>query len=221
MQQRTCEVRWIRQGSVEPSVARWFGRFSPVVENRDDDYLVNPRLTGLSVKIRGQASFEVKLFRGVAGPLEIGGRAAGVIGSWLKLSLPLDGAAEWLPGVEAGDWQRVHKQRRISYLPAGEPPQSSGETCSVELTDVETLGDAWWTLALEAGGRDPLTAIRRTAATVFAQPLPIEPPARRRRGHVVRRVDPVHRPETSRLRRCERSGQKRVGTCFSGSCGSW
>jgi hypothetical protein len=172
VQQRTCEVRWIRRGSVESGVAGWFGRFSPVVEMRDDDYLVNPLLTGLSVKIRGQASFEVKLHRGVVGPLEIDGRVAGVITSWLKLSYPLDGAAHWLPGVEAGDWRRVHKHRRISYLAAAEPPQSSGETCSVELTEVETFGDVWWTIALEAGGRDPLAAIRRTAATVFAEPLP-------------------------------------------------
>ena len=176
VQQRTCEVRWIRRGSVEPSLAEWFGQFAPVAETRDDDYLVNPLLAGLSVKIRGQASFEVKLYRGVAGTLEIGGRAAGVIGSWLKLSFPLAGAAAWLPGVDAVDWRRIHKRRRISYLPAGAPPQSSAETCSVELTEVETLGDVWWTLALEAGGRDPLAATRRTAATVFAEPLPITRP---------------------------------------------
>jgi hypothetical protein len=176
VQQRTCEVRWIRRGTVEASVAEWFGQFAPVVETRDDDYLMNPLLAGLSVKIRGQASFEVKLHRGAAGTLEIGGRAAVAIGSWLKLSFPLTGAAAWLPGVDAGDWRRIHKRRRISYLAAGQPPQSSGETCSVELTEVETLGHAWWTLALEAGGRDPLTAIRRTAATVFAEPLPITRP---------------------------------------------
>jgi hypothetical protein len=176
VQQRTCEVRWIRRGNVEPSVAGWFERFSPVVETRTDDYLVNPLLAGLSVKVRGQASFEVKLHRGVAGTLEIGGRAAAVIAAWLKLSFPLDSPAAWLPGVDAGDWRRIHKHRRISYLAAGRPPQSSGETCSVELTEVETLGDAWWTLALEAGGRDPLTAIQRTAATVFAEPLPISRP---------------------------------------------
>ncbi len=176
VQQRTCEVRWIRRGGVDPSVARWFGRFAPVLEIRDDDYLVNPRLAGLSVKIRGQASFEVKVLRGAAGPLEIGGRVAGVIAAWLKLSFPLDGAAAWLPGVDNADWRRIHKHRLISYLAAGEPPQSSGETCSVELTEVEALGDAWWTLAFEAGGRDPLTAIRHTAATVFAEPLPVTTP---------------------------------------------
>ena len=44
--------------------------------------------------------------------------------------------------------------------------------CSVELTEVEVLGQTWWTLGFEAGGRGALGGIKRTAAVVFAEPLP-------------------------------------------------
>jgi hypothetical protein len=42
----------------------------------------------------------------------------------------------------------------------------------VELTEVDVLGQAWWTLGFEAGGRGALGGIKRTAAVVFAEPLP-------------------------------------------------
>jgi len=62
-QERTCEVRWIRPGRYGSEIDRWFSRFSQVPETRDDDYLISPRMPGLSIKIRGGASFEVKQYR--------------------------------------------------------------------------------------------------------------------------------------------------------------
>jgi hypothetical protein len=78
-QQRTCEVRWIRPGRHGSEVARWFSRFSQVPETRDDDYLISPRMPGLSIKIRGGASFEVKEHRGTVGALDVAAAAAGSI----------------------------------------------------------------------------------------------------------------------------------------------
>jgi hypothetical protein len=50
---RSLEVRWIFPGPLEAAVARWFARFPATAESREDAYLLDPRLHGLSVKVRG------------------------------------------------------------------------------------------------------------------------------------------------------------------------
>ena len=169
-QERTCEVRWIRHGRPGSEIARWFSRFSQVPETRDDDYLIFPRMPGLSIKIRGGASFEVKQHRGVVGALDIAGAAAGGIDSWIKRSIPLPGGVDLSRPVEGAAWRRVSKRRQIARFPIDIPP--GAPYCSVELTEVEVMGQSWWTLGFEAGGRGALGRIKRTAAVVFAEPLP-------------------------------------------------
>ena len=170
-QERTCEVRWIRPGYHGSEIARWFSRFSQVPEVRDDDYLISPRMPGLSIKIRGGASFEVKQHRGVVGALAIAGAAAGSIDSWIKRSIPLPGGVDLSRPLEGAAWRRVNKRRQIARFPID---ASGGPDCSVELTEVEVLGQSWWTLGFEAGGRGALGRIKRTAAVVFAEPLPTD-----------------------------------------------
>ncbi len=46
-------MRWIFPGHMEVAVAGWFGRFPARTEAREDTYLLDPPLPGLSVKIRG------------------------------------------------------------------------------------------------------------------------------------------------------------------------
>jgi hypothetical protein len=50
---RSLEVRWMFPGQLEAAVARWFGRFPARTESREDTYLLDPQLRGLSVKVRG------------------------------------------------------------------------------------------------------------------------------------------------------------------------
>jgi hypothetical protein len=50
---RSLEVRWIFPGQLEAAVADWFGRFPAATESREDAYLLDPDLRGLSVKVRG------------------------------------------------------------------------------------------------------------------------------------------------------------------------
>jgi hypothetical protein len=175
-QERTCEVRWIRPGRHGSEIARWFSRFPHVPEARDDDYLISPRMPGLSVKIRGGASFEVKQHRGVVGALDIEGAAAGSIDSWIKRSIPLPGGVDGSHPLEGAAWRRVSKRRQIARFPidpaAGGPGSPGAPYCSVELTEVEVVGQSWWTLGFEAGGRGALGRIKRVAALVFAEPLP-------------------------------------------------
>jgi len=47
---RSLEVRWILPGQLESAVAGWFGRFPAQMEYRQDSYLLDPALGGLSVR---------------------------------------------------------------------------------------------------------------------------------------------------------------------------
>jgi hypothetical protein len=66
------------------------------------------------------------------------------------------------------------RQRRLDRLAAGPAPCEEPH-CEVELTDIVTPGQDWWTLGFEATG--PADLLRRelqaTAALVFAKPLPV------------------------------------------------
>jgi hypothetical protein len=90
---------------------------------------------------------------------------------------------------DSGDppgWRPVRKKRRISRfsLVSGQivarAPGPGGEPrCEVELTEVHTYGQHWWTLGFEATGPASLlrSALEATAALVFAQAVPggVEP----------------------------------------------
>ena len=181
---RSLEVRWIFPGQLEAAVAGWFGRFPARVESREDTYLLDPQLPGLSVKVRGGGALEVKAYRGSPGILEVPGRARGRLESWQKWSFP---CSPLRPG--SGDppgWRPVRKTRRITRFPlasgqiaAYAPGLGQQPRCEVELTEVHTSGQHWWTLGFEATG--PASLLRSTleaaAALVFAQALPggVEP----------------------------------------------
>jgi hypothetical protein len=71
---RSLEVRWIFPGQLATAVVGWFDRFPAGTQSREDTYLLDPRLPGLSVKIRGGGALEVKAYRGSPGILEVAGR---------------------------------------------------------------------------------------------------------------------------------------------------
>jgi hypothetical protein len=115
---RSLEVRWIFPGKLTAAVARWFGRFPAEVESRQDTYLLDPPLPGLSVKVRGGGTLEVKVFRGSPGMLEVAGRARGRMESWQKWSFPFHPLSQH--SADTADWRPVRKTRRISrFSPAG------------------------------------------------------------------------------------------------------
>ena len=101
---RSLEVRWIFLGQLEAAVAGWFGRFPAVVESREDTYLLDPHLPGLSVKIRGGGALEVKAYGGSPGILEVAGRARGHIESWQKWSFPYTPLSPGSGEEPAGGW---------------------------------------------------------------------------------------------------------------------
>jgi hypothetical protein len=178
----TLEVRWIRPGALEASTIEWFGPFSGGIESREDNYLVDRRSEGLSVKIRGGVRLDVKVTRGSRGILDVPGRARGRIESWQKWSFPLPPVLE--VGIESPDWISVRKIRRIRRfciaddMPVERAPTKNDEaTCAVELTDVTMGEEYWWTLGFETMGHPETLrrAIDATAALVFGDPLPDGP----------------------------------------------
>lgn len=176
---RSLEVRWIFSGQLEAAVATWFERFPAVVEAREDTYLLDPQLPGLSVKIRGSGALEVKAYGGSPGILEVAARARGHIESWQKWSFPYTPLS---PGSREGaGWRLVRKRRRISRFSlasapvvAGAPGAGRQPVCEVELTQVYMGGQDWWTLGFEATGPADLlrSELQAAGALVFAQALP-------------------------------------------------
>jgi hypothetical protein len=176
---RSLEVRWIFPGQLDTAVAGWFGRFPTLVESREDTYLLDPQLPGLSVKVRGGGALEVKAYGGSPGLLEVAGRARGRLEFWQKWSFPFG-----LPRQGSGDpagWRPVRKRRRISrFSPATgrilatAPGLGGAPRCEVELTEVHSSGQHWWTLGFEATGPAELlrSELQAAAALVFAQALP-------------------------------------------------
>ena len=176
---RSLEVRWIFPGQLEAAVVGWFGRFPAGTESREDTYLLDPRWRGLSVKVRGGGALEVNVYRGSPGILQVPGRARGRLESWQKWSFPFSPSRP--DGAGPPGWTPVRKRRRISRfsLDSGQvvarAPGGDGEPrCEVELTEVRTRGQDWWTLGFEATGPASLlrSALEATAALVFTEALP-------------------------------------------------
>lgn len=175
----SLEVRWIFPGRLETAVTGWFGRFPIGTESREDSYLLDPRLPGLSVKVRGGRALEVKMYHHSPGVLEVAGRARGHLESWQKWSFPVS-----VPDLDSAGppgWRPVHKSRRIArfslaggQIVARAPELEHDPQCDVELTEVSTIGQDWWTLGFEASGPADLlrSTLEATARLVFNHPLP-------------------------------------------------
>lgn len=180
---RSLEVRWILPGRLEPAVAGWFGRFPAETASREDAYLLDPDLGGLSVKVRADMALEVKVYHGSPGILDLPGRARGRIQSWQKWSFPLSSLTR--DGGNLAGWKVIRKKRRVTRfrlasgrVVTGIPPLATEPGCAVELTEFSTGGQTWWSLGFEATGPAGLLhgTLRDTAALVFAQapPAPVD-----------------------------------------------
>jgi hypothetical protein len=175
----TIEIRWILPGSLDTEIASWLGRFPASLDSREDAYLIHPVLRGLAVKIRAGQMLEVKQYHGSPGILDAAGRARGRIESWRKWSFPsgpLGPDEARRPG-----WAVVHKRRRMSRfrlvggrLMADAAERATGAECGVELTEVRSGDETWWSLGFEATGPADLlrSTLERTVALMFAQPPP-------------------------------------------------
>ena len=174
---RSLEVRWFFPGQLDTAVAGWFGRFPAETQSREDTYLLDPQLRGLSVKVRGGLALEVKAYRGSPGFSICRDAPAGAWSPGRSGPFPLPRSAR--ATVTRPGWRAVRKRRRISRFSSASPvatqaPAGPEPWCAVELTEVHISGQDWWTLGFEATGPDDLLggALQATAAIVFAQALP-------------------------------------------------
>jgi hypothetical protein len=92
---RSLEVRWISPGQIESAIAGWCGRFPAGTESREDTYLLDPQLLGLSVKIRGADALEVKSYRGSPGDPGGGRPRPRAPGALAEVVLFLSPALRW------------------------------------------------------------------------------------------------------------------------------
>ena len=172
------EVRWIRRGRLDAPLLDWFARFPFSTESRVDHYLTDPDFDGLSVKVRGGQTLEVKVRHGVLGDLVVPDRAWGLLETWQRFSFT-DRAARW-QSLGSPAWTAVSKVRRMTFFDgAGEAVARSHSTesvtgCAVELSDVTTSGRRWWTLGLESTGPESALGhfLSTTAETLFSVSLP-------------------------------------------------
>ena len=120
---RSLEVRWIFPGQLETAVARWFSRFPATTESREDTYLLDPQMRGLSVKVRAGGAPEVKVYRGSLGILQVPGRARGRLEAWQKWSFPCSPLRQ--DSADLAGWQPVRKRRRIRRFSLASGPAAA------------------------------------------------------------------------------------------------
>ena len=142
---RSLEVRWIFPGQLQTSVVEWFGRFPTWIESREDTYLLDPQLRGLSVKVRGGRALEVKVYGGSPGILDVMGYARGRLEFWQKWSFPFGSLGQG--SADPAGWRPVRKRRRIGQFSATNGPIAARGAgliqepkCVVELTEVHIIG---------------------------------------------------------------------------------
>ncbi len=173
----SLEVRWILPGPLGMAVRDWFGRFPAGAEAREDIYLVQPLLPGLSVKLRDGMVLDVKAYLG--SPAISGLPVRGRVESWRKWSFPYGPHGHG--GAAPAGWVTVRKQRLTAWFPLASsqdlPPAARSAAqagCAVELTEFDVRGDRWWTTGFEATGPLGLLgdALQHAAGLVFATPLP-------------------------------------------------
>ena len=176
----TLEVRWLRSGGLPAAMIEWFSPFVDEFETREDTYLVAEHVHGLSVKIRGGERLDIKVARGVHGVLDVPARVPGRTRYWMKWSFP----TPLVPGldVKPRDWVSVRKHRRIGRFSVangiaaahGTRPAGDESACAVEVTEVLTGEEPWWTLGFEAAGHSETLrgTLDSTAALLFSNPLP-------------------------------------------------
>ena len=175
----SLEVRWIVSGQLPSVMLEWFARFPAGTETRRDAYLLQPRLRGLSVKLRDGGALDVKSYLGSPGVLDLPRGCRGRLESWRKWSFPSGLAGPG--GAGPPGWVVVGKSRRSSWFPlASRPdlaqvrPPAAVAGCIAELTEVRARGERWWSVGFEATGPVRLLrgAVEHAASLVFAQPLP-------------------------------------------------
>jgi hypothetical protein len=161
---QTIEVRWFYRGEIPAQIGNWFGTVGQRLENIDSrsDIYLQSSSPDVGVKLR-QGNLEVKYRQQQIGRFTIAGCEDSRVECWSK----------WICADEGGvltptqfatkvGWLKVDKvrDRRLFRVEFGEcleliqVERPIAEIASIELTQLQALGQSWWTLACEYFGRD-------------------------------------------------------------------
>lgn len=141
----TWELRWFRQGTLPQDVENWFitdcpGKLFGTPEKREDFYLYIPECQYLNLKLR-QGNLEMKWRKSEVGLEQFGEHGEGKVEKWSKWICQDPNQQTFIP-VNAQNkkpWIRVKKIRS----------QRLYQDISVEITQLHTRNEFWWSMALE------------------------------------------------------------------------
>jgi hypothetical protein len=174
----SLEMRWFYSGALPKSINQWFGSeslggyLSPP-EEREDIYLLVPSCDYLGVKLRGK-TLEVKWRQGELGTMQFGNRWEGKAEKWLKWVCADTMAPIPADILATGKWVAVKKKRAQRLYQVSTPGSLMSvpveapipQGCTVELTQLNINGSAWWSLGFEAFGSEScLTESLQTVAS--------------------------------------------------------
>jgi hypothetical protein len=164
----TVEVRWFFKGVVPAEVGEWFRSHGVEAEEqpaRVDHYLRIVEGDFLGIKLR-EGRFEVKQRYGQQTIVRFGSQTEGCVEQWRKWSFELAQTSD-IDAVLNGDsskWISIKKKRKIhtfcgidlqpvrNLSSCGSPERG----CTWEIANVKVVGseDAWWSMGLEAFGKE-------------------------------------------------------------------
>ena len=178
----TAEIRWFRRGEVPPEIGEWFNKskYKQRSGTRTDTYLVYPTAETVGVKFR-ENRFEIKTFVRTLDQLNIGDHIRGTMEMWEKWSMAGDSVAGLFKDIneDSATWIDVRKTRTMRVFSTDEEEivetdatgQSGfpGDGCYAEITEIEVVGEPFWTIGLEAFSREKELedSLLRTASYFF------------------------------------------------------
>jgi hypothetical protein len=160
---QTIEVRWFYRGEIPIQIRRWFGKVGLQLEKTDSrsDIYLQSSSPDVGVKLR-QNNLEVKYRQAEIGRFAIDGLVDSRVECWSKW-ICVDERGQLTPTQFAAKsgWLKVDKQRdrrlfqvdfdehRIELIQVITP---TANIASIELTQLQVLGQTWWTVACEYFG---------------------------------------------------------------------
>ena len=180
----TVEVRWFQQGQADSALRAWFRHVAHQAQEqtpRVDYYLRASNPDNLGIKLR-EGLVEIKEHHQTYGQVSFHQHVHGHVDGWRKWSFP---QPETMPRVDSETfhqaWIGVKKERwlclfrirseTLEAVPLSTQPKAG---CGLELTQVEASGETWWSVGLEAFGKEEenFERLLKVGKHIFAQDPP-------------------------------------------------
>lgn len=171
----STEVRWFIKGALPEKVSAWFEFFDPEPQDPRQDYYLNTRESvKYGIKLR-EENIQIKTQIADLGLFAVLQDIEGQMAKYEKWSFPVTSNEEWASLIERPDvWVPVKKMRQMIRftLEGGFPDKIEMEErvengCEVELSTLEVIDKAYWSLAFEAFGKTADVNLEKTLSHIF------------------------------------------------------